>query len=85
MTYLFSVQLLKNTAELIDKLLDADEDICEKWSTADFVYACLEASKQIGFGDMETLDVVLHILQLVSTCETGIQSLCKESVVWPHL
>lgn len=40
--------LLKNTAEFVDKLMDVDEGICLQWSTQDFVLAVMEAVKQTG-------------------------------------
>lgn len=46
--YIFSVDLLKNTGEFVDVLLDLQEDMCENWATAEFVQALLEAIKQIG-------------------------------------
>ena len=44
----FAVDLLTNTTEFIDKLMETDEDICVQWSTADLVLAVMEAVKQTG-------------------------------------
>ena len=44
----FSGDLLKNTAELVDVLLDLEPDLCVSWATEDFIQALLEATEQIG-------------------------------------
>ncbi|XP_074660301.1 protein saal1-like [Tubulanus polymorphus] len=67
--------LLANVGEFLDKLLDIDDDICNKWATVEMLLALLETLKQIGFQPSVTLDTYLHIFQLVSTTETGVQSL----------
>lgn len=41
-------ELLHNTAELVDKMMDVDEGLCETFSTEDLIQGVLEASKQIG-------------------------------------
>ena len=41
--------LLKNTAELVDVLLDLEPDLCVSWATDDFIQALLEATEQIGY------------------------------------
>lgn len=40
--------LLHNTAEFLDVLLDVDEELCEKWATPLLIQSMLEAFKQIG-------------------------------------
>ena len=41
--------LLNNTAEFVDKVLDEDDELCLSWTSQEFVVALLEAVKQIGF------------------------------------
>ena len=45
---ILSGDLLKNTAELVDVLLDLEPDLCVSWATEDFIQALLEATEQIG-------------------------------------
>ena len=40
--------LILNTADFVDKLMDVCEAITLKWSTAELVLCCLEANKQVG-------------------------------------
>lgn len=40
--------LLRNTAEFLDVLLDVDEELCQKWATPLLIQSMLEAFKQIG-------------------------------------
>ena len=48
MVFCFIGDLLKNTAELVDVLLDLESDLCVSWATEDFIQALLEATEQIG-------------------------------------
>ncbi|KAK3101312.1 hypothetical protein FSP39_002616 [Pinctada imbricata] len=77
--------LLKNTGEFVDILLDVNEELCQSWGTIEFMHALLEAIKQIGCHHSEALKTYLHILQLFSTSETGVQALvdCSEDVEQP--
>lgn len=40
--------LLRNTAEFLDVLLDVDEELCQKWAMPLLIQSMLEAFKQIG-------------------------------------
>ena len=40
--------LILNTADLLDKLMDISEALTVTWSTAELVLCCLEAGKQVG-------------------------------------
>ncbi|XP_060565434.1 protein saal1-like, partial [Ruditapes philippinarum] len=67
--------LLKNTAELVDTLLDCEPDLCVSWATIDFVHSLIEATEQIGSNHSDALEVYLHILQSFSTTESGVEAL----------
>ncbi|XP_052798652.1 protein saal1-like [Mya arenaria] len=67
--------LLKNTAELVDTLLDLEPDLCISWATIDFVHALMEATEQIGSGHTDALEVSLRIFQSFSTTESGVEAL----------
>ncbi|XP_061181312.1 protein saal1-like [Saccostrea echinata] len=69
--------LLHNTAEFLDVLLDVDEELCEKWATPLLIQSMLEAIKQIGCKHSDVLETYLHIFQLLSTTETGVESLVE--------
>ncbi|ESO97530.1 hypothetical protein LOTGIDRAFT_104281, partial [Lottia gigantea] len=69
--------LLKNTTEFIDVLLDYDEILCKNWAEEDLVISLLEAIKQVGYSHSETLEAYLHIFQLLSTNESGVEALGK--------
>lgn len=77
--------LLHNTAEFLDVLLDVDEELCEKWATPLLIQSMLEAFKQIGCKHSTALETYLHIFQLMSTTETGVESLveCADSLCPP--
>ncbi|KAK7481869.1 hypothetical protein BaRGS_00026895 [Batillaria attramentaria] len=79
--------LLKNTADFLDTLLDLSDDLCSGWASTDLVDALLEAIQQIGYKHSETLEVFLHIFQLLSTSQEGVQALVErgEEVLMPLL
>ncbi|WAR02346.1 SAAL1-like protein, partial [Mya arenaria] len=52
--------LLKNTAELVDTLLDLEPDLCISWATIDFVHALMEATEQIGIMDFHFDFILSH-------------------------
>lgn len=80
-----NVDLLKNTGEFVDVLLDLQEDMCENWATAEFVQALLEAIKQIGLSHSQQLEIYFRILQLLSTTDAGAEALvsCADAVEKP--
>ncbi|XP_041367816.1 protein saal1-like isoform X2 [Gigantopelta aegis] len=79
--------LLKNTAEFLDTVLDEDEELCLSWTSQEFVVSLLEAVKQIGYSHSDVLETFLHIFQLLSTSEKGVQALvlCSDDVLVPLL
>lgn len=58
---LCSVDLLRHTAEFIDKLMEVEEDICSQWSNPELVVAIMEAIKQTGY---ETIDCIVNWCQV---------------------
>lgn len=79
--------MLEGIAEFIDGVLGADDNLCQKWSTPEFVGAIMEALIQLGPAIGESGKTFLHILQCVSTSETGVKALvmhaekvCKFSI-----
>ena len=44
----FLVELLKNTGELVNILMDLDDILCEHWSEGPLLTAMFEAIKEIG-------------------------------------
>lgn len=67
--------LLKNTADLVDTLLDLEPDLCISWATITFIHSVLEATEQIGNNHTEAFEVYLHIFQSFSTTESGVEAL----------
>ncbi|KAL5007859.1 hypothetical protein ScPMuIL_016665 [Solemya velum] len=67
--------LLKNTAELVDILFDLRDNFSVTWATTDFIQALLEAIQQIGCSHSDALEIFLHIFQVFSTTEKGVESL----------
>ncbi|XP_048242098.1 protein saal1-like [Haliotis rufescens] len=82
-----NTDLLKNTGECVDALLDQDEELCGDWATQDLVESLLEAVKQIGYSHSETLETFMHIFQLLSTSEAGVTALvlCADVLQIPLL
>ncbi|XP_072242089.1 protein saal1 [Leuresthes tenuis] len=84
-----NMDLLEKVGELIDKLFDLDEELMKSWITAqpseekeednenhlDLTYSLMEAAKQLRSESPNGIEVYLHILQLLTTVEEGIQVL----------
>ncbi|XP_041852417.1 protein saal1 [Melanotaenia boesemani] len=82
-----NMDLLEKVGELVDKLFDLDEDLMKSWITAqpseedkdereshlDLTLCLLEAVKQLRSESLNGVEVYLHILQLLTTIEEGIQ------------
>ncbi|KAF7658621.1 hypothetical protein LDENG_00009960 [Lucifuga dentata] len=96
-----NTDLLEKVGELVDKLFDLDEDLMKSWITAepneeddgeshlDVVSCLLEAAKQLRSESPNGLEVYLHILQLLTTVDEGIQTLAAPDgpgkAVWDFL
>ncbi|XP_032406324.1 protein saal1 [Xiphophorus hellerii] len=82
-----NTDLLEKVGELIDKLFDLDEELMKCWITSqpsdekerdgdinlDLSLCLLEAAKQLRSESPNGLEVYLHIFQLLTTVEEGIQ------------
>ncbi|XP_028285832.1 protein saal1 [Parambassis ranga] len=82
-----NTDLLEKVGELVEKLFDLDEDLMKSWITAqtseekgdeseshlDVTSSLLEAAKQLRVENLNGLGVYLHILQLLTTVDEGIQ------------
>lgn len=80
-----NLELLVKVGELVDKLFDLDEELMKSWITAqsseaqdsesrlDVASSLLEAAKQLRSESPGGLEVYLHILELLTTTEEGMQ------------
>lgn len=81
-----NTDLLEKVGELVDKVFDLDEDLMRSWITpgprpeAEEVESCLnvamcllEAAKQLRPESPNGLEIYLHILQLLTTLNEGLQ------------
>uniref|UniRef100_A0A3B3XJV5 Serum amyloid A like 1 n=1 Tax=Poecilia mexicana TaxID=48701 RepID=A0A3B3XJV5_9TELE len=82
-----NTDLLEKVGELIDKLFDLDEELMKCWITSrpsdekerdgdislELSLCLLEAAKQLRSESPDGLEVYLHIFQLLTTVEEGIQ------------
>lgn len=82
-----NTDLLEKVGELVDKLFDLDEELMKSWITAqpdeeqgddgeshlEMTSCLLEAAKQLRSESPNGLEVYLHILQLLTTIDEGIQ------------
>lgn len=81
-----NTDLLEKVGELVEKLFDTDEELMKSWITAqpreeddaeshpDVVVCLLEAAKQLRSESPNGLEVYLHILQLLTTVDEGVQT-----------
>ncbi|XP_037538895.1 protein saal1 [Nematolebias whitei] len=84
-----NTDLLEKVGELVDKLFDLDEELMESWITSqphedeeeedgqnqlDVILCLLEAAKQLRSESPNGLEVYLHILQLLTTVDEGLQA-----------
>ncbi|XP_061077907.1 protein saal1 [Conger conger] len=83
-----NVDLLVKVGELVHKLFDLDEGLMECWvsarpSDADtgsqlhIAPSLLEAAKQVRLESSEGLEVYLHVLQLLTTVDEGVEALVE--------
>ncbi|XP_077566432.1 protein saal1 [Stigmatopora nigra] len=81
-----NTDLLEKVGELIDKLFDLDEELMKTWITArtneedndgdsclDLAPCLLEAAKQLRSDNPNGLEVYLHVMQLLTTVNEGIE------------
>lgn len=81
-----NTDLLEKVGELIDKLFDLDEELMKTWITAqpsekeedgddhqDVTSCLLEAARQLRSENPNGLEVYLHIFQLLTTVDEGLQ------------
>ncbi|XP_061577671.1 protein saal1 [Cololabis saira] len=82
-----NVDLLEKVGDLVDKLFDLDEELMKSWITSqpsedkeddgeghlDLTCCLLEAAKQLRSENLNALEVYVHVLQLLTTVEEGIQ------------
>ncbi|XP_048886361.1 protein saal1 isoform X2 [Brienomyrus brachyistius] len=79
-----NMDLLVKVGELVDKLFDLDEDLMKSWITAQpsegdpdsqlhISTSLLEATKQLRTESLDSLEVYLHAIQLLTTVDEGVQ------------
>uniref|UniRef100_A0A672GN35 Serum amyloid A like 1 n=1 Tax=Salarias fasciatus TaxID=181472 RepID=A0A672GN35_SALFA len=82
-----NTDLLERVGELVDKLFDLDEELMKAWITAqpseekegeseshlDVTLCLLEAAKQLRSENLNSVEVYLHILHLLTTIDEGMQ------------
>lgn len=83
----FTADLLERVGELVDKLFDLDEALMKAWIAAqpseekegdgeshlDVTLCLLEAAKQLRSENLNSVEVYLHVLHLLTTIDEGIQ------------
>ncbi|KAJ8344238.1 hypothetical protein SKAU_G00315670 [Synaphobranchus kaupii] len=83
-----NVDLLVKVGELVHKLFDLDEELMKSWVSArpneadtgselHIAPSLLEAAKQVRLESSEGLEVYLHVLQLLTTVDVGVQTLVE--------
>lgn len=82
-----NVDLLTNCSQLVDKVLDSSDVMLQKWADLPLVTAVCEAMKQMHMRSeqLHIVETLLHILQMVSTIEQGVQGLVSCVSVIPLL
>lgn len=80
MTSSTNVELLKNTGELVNILMDLDDVLCRRWSEASLLTSMFEAIKEIGYEPCPALEIYIHNFQLMSCTEKGAEALDSMSV-----
>ncbi|XP_023649640.1 protein saal1 isoform X1 [Paramormyrops kingsleyae] len=84
-----NTDLLVKVGELVDKLFDLDEDLMKSWITAQpsevdpdsqihISTSLLEATKQLRTESLDSLEVYLHAIQLLTTVDEGVQLFLAE-------
>eukprot|EP00057_Strongylocentrotus_purpuratus_P004597 XP_003729042.1 PREDICTED: uncharacterized protein LOC100891705 [Strongylocentrotus purpuratus] len=71
--------LIHNVADLLDQLLDLDDGLLQVWSGPVLIQAITEALNQISSDRVNTLSLLHHSLQVISTTDSGIDGLVELS------
>ncbi|XP_072172184.1 LOW QUALITY PROTEIN: protein saal1-like [Diadema setosum] len=71
--------LIHNVADLLDQLLDLDDSLLQSWSGPALIQAISEALNQVSRDKPNTVSLLLHSLQVISTTSSGIDSLVEVS------
>nr|XP_054761911.1 protein saal1-like isoform X2 [Lytechinus pictus] len=71
--------LIHNVADLLDQLLDLDDGLLQAWSGPVLIQAITEALNQISGDHGNTLSLLHHSLQVISTTDSGINALVELS------
>ncbi|XP_054761910.2 protein saal1-like [Lytechinus pictus] len=71
--------LIHNVADLLDQLLDLDDGLLQAWSGPVLIQAITEALNQISGDHANTLSLLHHSLQVISTTDSGINALVELS------
>uniref|UniRef100_A0A3B3CFN6 Serum amyloid A-like 1 n=1 Tax=Oryzias melastigma TaxID=30732 RepID=A0A3B3CFN6_ORYME len=83
-----NTDLLEKVGDLVDKLFDLDEELMKSWITAkphnkkgdesdtplDLTSCLLEAVKQLRSEKLNGIEIYLHIFQLITTVEEGLEN-----------
>lgn len=82
-----NVDLLTNCSQVVDKVLDTNDEMLRAWADLPLVTAVCEAMKQMHMRSeqLHIVETLLHILQMVSTVEQGVQGLVSCVSVVPLL
>ncbi|EDO31092.1 predicted protein [Nematostella vectensis] len=80
-----NVELLLNCAHVVDSSFDSSDELLSEWVDSHLVTAVCEALKQVQSKQMQAAEALLHILQLVSTLEKGVEALVSCQSIIPML
>lgn len=82
-----NVDLLINCSQVVDKVLDTSDEMLGAWADLPLVTAVCEAMKQMHMRSeqLHIVETLLHILQMISTVEQGVQGLVSCVSVVPLL
>ncbi|KAM7431183.1 Protein saal1 [Porites harrisoni] len=82
-----NVDLLTNCSQVVDKVLDSSDEMLRTWADLPLVTAVCEAMKQMHMRSeqLHIVETLLHILQMISTVEQGVQGLVSCVSVVPLL
>lgn len=72
-----NVELLDGVTEAFDKLLDHEDSILNNLSTSKMVNIICDVYRRTAVKSPQTVEALLHILQLISTTENGVSALAS--------